>query len=190
MANATTSMNEEIHQLMEVLEKPEIRHSLQQLLEKLPEIQETIESVGEVMEFGKSVLKDEKTIGRYEDLVSTYNISLDTLSAIVQIIEKMPKLVHILQQLEDVTDFITAVLQDKQTTTYAINNAKEYIDPLIENGKKGMGFIKIVQQRAEEKPQNLTVFSMIKWMKDPSVQRLLNYVQATLDILKEKNKGE
>jgi len=188
MANATTSMNEEIHQLMEVLEKPEIRHSLQQLLEKLPEIQQTIESVGEVMEFGKSVLKDEKTISRYEDLVFTYNISLDTLSAVVQIIEKMPKLVHILQQLEDVMDFITAVLQDKQTTTYVINNAKEYIDPLIDNGKKGMSFIKIVQQRAEEKPQNLTVFSIIKWMKDPSVQRLLNYVQATLDILKEKNR--
>ncbi|MED3804296.1 hypothetical protein P4562_20450 [Lysinibacillus xylanilyticus] len=187
MANAMVSVSEELYQIIETLEKPEVRHSLQRLLEKLPNVEQTIESAENVVDFGKAVLADGKTIDRYEHFASTYNVGSETITAIVQLIEKLPKLVQIIHRLEDIIDFVTAVLQDKQTTEYTANNLKGYIDPYVEKGKMGMEFLKMVQQRAEGSPQHINVFSIIKWMKDPSVQRSLNYVQSALDILKEKN---
>jgi len=187
VANATVSMSEELYQILETLEKPEVRHSLQRLLEKLPNVEQTIESAENVVDFGKAVLTDEKTINRYEQFVSTYNVGSETITAIVQLMEKLPKLVQIIHQLENIIDFVTVVLQDKQTTDYTMNNLKSYVDPYVEKGKIGLDFLKMVQQRAEEKPQHINVFSIIKWTKDPSVQKTLNYVQSALDILKEKN---
>jgi len=187
MANATISMSEELYQIIETLEKPEVLHSLQRLLDKLPNVEQTIDSAENVVDFGKAVLTDEKTIGRYEQFVTTYNVGSETITAIVQLIEKLPKLVQIIHQLENIVDFVTAVLQDKQTTDYTMNNLKGYVDPYVEKGKTGLDFLKMVQQRAEEKPQHINVFSIVKWMKDPTVQKTLNYVQSALDILKEKN---
>lgn len=180
------NVSEELYQIIETLEKPEVRHSLQRLLEKLPNVEQTIKSAENVMDFGKAVLADEKTIDRYEHFASTYNVGSETITAIVQLIEKLPKLVQIIHQLEDIIDFVTAVLQDKPTIEYTANNLKGYIDPCVEKGKMGMEFFRMVQRRTEESPQHINVFSIIKWMKDPSVQRSLNYVQSALDILKEK----
>ncbi|GAB0170054.1 DUF1641 domain-containing protein [Lysinibacillus sp. CTST325] len=187
MANATVSMSEELYQIIEMLEKPEVRHSLQRLLDKLPNVEQTIDSAENVVDFGKAVLTDEKTIDRYEQFVTTYNVGSETITAIVQLIEKLPKLVQIIHQLENIVDFGKAVLQDKQTTEYTMNNLKSYIDPYVEKGRTGLDFLKMVQQRAEEKPQHINVFSIVKWLKDPAVQKTLNYVQSALDILKEKN---
>ncbi len=188
MANATVSMSEELFQIIETLEKPEVQHSLQRLLERLPSIEQTLESAENVVDFGKSVLADEKTVDRYEQFVSSYDVGSETITAIVQLMEKLPKLVQTIHQLENIIDFVAAVLQDKQTTDNTMNNLKGYVDPYVEKGKTGLDFLKMIQQRAEEKPQQLNVFSIIKWLKDPSVQKSLNYVQATLDILKEKNR--
>lgn len=187
MANATVSMSKELYQIIETLEKPEVRDSLQRLLEKLPNVEQTIESAENVVGFGKAVLTDDKTIDRYEQFVSTYNVGSETITAIVQLMEKLPKLVQIIHQLENIIDFGTAILQDKQTIEYTMNNLKSYTDSYVEKGKTGMEFFKMVQQRAEENPQHINVFSIIKWTKDPSVQKTLNYVQTALDILKEKN---
>ncbi len=187
MANITVSMSEELYQIIETLEKPEVRHSLQRLLDKLPNVEQKIDSVENVVDFGKAVLTDEKTIDRYEQFVSTYNVGSETITAIVQLLEKLPKLVQSIHQVENIVDFVTAVIQDQQTTEYTMKNLKGYVDPCVEKGKAGLDFLKMVQQRAEEEPQHINVFSIVKWLKDPAVQKTLNYIQSALDILKEKN---
>lgn len=186
MVKYSTNRNEDLFQIISELEKREVQESLTSLLRKLPELEESIDSVSNIFEFGKAVFDDKETLHKYDQLVSTYNLNLDTVTAIVALIEKLPKLVERVEQLENIIDFATAVVQDKKSTEYLLNDAKEYVDPIVGKGKEGMAFIQQVQSRAESNPQTISLFTLAKWIKDPAVQKGLNYAQAAIDVLNEK----
>jgi len=180
--------SDDLLQLLTELEKPEIQESLKSLLHYLPNIQKSVEVVENVLDFGKSVFQDEQALNKYEHLASTYNMNLETIEAGIVLIEKLPKLVKMLEQVENLIDFTTAVLQDKQTTEYAAASMKGYIDPIIQKGNKGKKLWQEVQQQVSSNTQPVKIMSIIKWMKDPTVQKVLQYVQATLEVLNNKKK--
>lgn len=188
MENPTTQSNGDLLQLIAELEKPEVQESLTNLLGKLPEFEKNIASLGNVVDFGKAMLQDETSLSKYDELVSTYNLSLETVQSLVALLEKLPNLVKMIDQLERIIEFVTAVLQDKQSTEYLISNLKEYAAPVMEKGQEGLSLFKEVQSRVECNPHSVKLFSLVKWLKDPIVQKSLCYVQATLEVLNEKSK--
>lgn len=186
MVNYSTTMNEDLFQIIGELEKPEVQESLTSLLRRLPEFEKSINAVSNIAEFGKAVLKDNEAMNKYDQLVSSYNVNKDTVNAVLMLIEKLHKLLKTIELLENITDFATSVIQDKQSTEYLLNDAKEYAEPILGKGKEGMAFIQQVQSRAESQSQNISLFTIAKWIKDPAVQKGLNYVQAAIDVLNEK----
>ncbi len=188
MAKMSATIHEEgdLMQLISELERPEIQQSLTSLLTKLPEIEKSIDSIGNAVQFGKAVLQDESTTRKYDELFSSYNLSLETVASLVTLLEKLPKLVQMIEQLENIIDFVSAVLKDEQSTDYLVSNLKEYAEPFLQKGKEGLSFYQEVQQKADCNPQNVKMFSLVKWLKDPAVQKGLCYVQATLDVLNER----
>lgn len=186
MVNYSTTMNEDLFQIIGELEKPEVQESLTSLLRRLPEFEKSINAVSNIAEFGKAVLQDNEALNKYDQLVSSYNVNKDTVNAVLMLIEKLPKLLKTIELLENITDFATSVIQDKQSTEYLLNDAKEYAEPILGKGKEGMAFIRQVQSRAESQSQNISLFTIAKWIKDPAVQKGLNYVQAAIDVLNEK----
>lgn len=187
MENSTTQSNGDVLQLIAELEKPEVQASLISLLGKLPEIEQQMTSLGNVVDFGKTVFQDDASLSKYDELVSTYNLSLETVAALVALLEKLPNLVKMIDQLERIIDFVTAILQDKQSTEYLISNMKEYAAPTIEKGREGLALLKEVQSRVECNPHTIKLYSLVRWLKDPIVQKSLCYVQATLEVLNEKS---
>ncbi|MGE7183912.1 hypothetical protein ACQKKK_07835 [Peribacillus sp. NPDC006672] len=187
MGYSETNTNKDMIQLINELEKPEVQESLTALLGKLPDIQKTLESAENIMDFGKSVVQDKESINKYEQTLSTLNINGETVVALITLIEKVPKLVSMIEQVENIMDFVTDIIKDKESTDYLLSNLKEYTEPILKEGKDGLSLIKRVKERADCNPQNVTIISVMKWMKDPTVKRVLCYVQAALEIINEKN---
>ena len=177
----------DLFQVIAELERPEIQESLTELIGKLPDIQRALDSAENIVAFGKSVLEDRESLGAYEQAASTYNINGETIAALIALAEKLPKLVQLIDQLENIMDFITSVLQDQESTDYILTNVKEYTDPIMRQGSNTLNLIREVREKAACGPQNIRFISIVKWLKDPVVQRGLCYVQAALDIMNEKN---
>lgn len=173
--------------LISELERPEVQDSLSSLLNKLPEFEKSITSIENVVRFGQSVLEDHTSLNKYDQLLSTYNISIESVTSLITLIEKLPKLVNMIEQLENIMEFVTAILHDEQSTEYIMSNVKEYATPLLSKGQEGLSLIQEVQNRVECNPQNVKLFSLVKWLKDPMVQKSLCYVQAALEVMNEKN---
>lgn len=168
------------------LEDPHIQQSMIELIRKLPEIQATLQSVEDIVSFSKSTMQDKQTTAMFEEKLSTYNVNGETVQALFSLLEKLPAMVKVVQQIEEISAFLLSIVQDKESSTYLINNFKEYADPVLKGGKSGLAFIQEVKARADCNQQAITVFSIVRWLKDPTVQKTLCYVQAALNILSEK----
>ncbi|WP_332645462.1 hypothetical protein [Lysinibacillus sp. 54212] len=177
----------ETNPLLEQLKQPEVQATLVSLLQQLPAYEKNLQAIDNVVSFGQAVLQDEQAIQKYDELVRSYNLNLETVEALVGLLEKLPKLLQIIDKLEDVLDFATAVLRDQQTIDYATASIQSYTEPVVEKGKQGLLLVKEIQQRAEDTTEPVKLFTIMKWLKDPSVQKSLKYVQATLQVLNKKS---
>ncbi|MGE7092961.1 hypothetical protein ACQKII_16210 [Lysinibacillus sp. NPDC048646] len=177
----------ETNPLLEQLKQPDVQAALVSLLQKLPTYEENLQAIGNVVSFGQAVLQDQQAIQKYDDLVRSYNLNLETVEALVGLLEKLPKLLQMINQLEDLLDFATAVLADQQTIDYATASIQSYTEPVVEKGKQGLSLVKEIQQQAEATKEPVKLFTIMKWLKDPSVQKSLKYVQATLQVLNKKS---
>lgn len=189
MVSVKTQESGDLLQFMMELEKPEVQKSLSLLMNKLPEIEKSIDSIGNIVQFGKSIIEDRAALDKYDQLASTYNLNMETITSLVVLLEKLPKLVKMIEQIENIVDFATAVIQDEQSTEYLINDLKEYAAPILNKGKDGLSLIQEIQNKVECNPHNVKLFSLVKWLKDPMVQKGLCYLEATLEVLNEKEKN-
>ena len=186
MSNGSTHEGGDLLQLITELEKPEIQQSLTSLLTKLPELEKSMDSIGNVVHFGKAVFEDQTSLNKYDQLLSTFQLNMETITAMVALLEKLPKLVKLIEQLEDIAEFVTAILKDEQSIAYLSSTMKEHAEPWLQKGKDGLSLLEEVQNRMECNPQNIKIFSLVKWLKDPLVQKGLCYIQATMEVLNER----
>lgn len=168
------------------LNKPEVQASLQKLIEKLPDLTAKIEQADHLLTFGQSVLEDERTMEKVKTKVDSINIDMNTLEAALRLLEKLPLLLELMEKLETVVRFAENVLADEKSIAYLQNSVEEYTEPIREKVEKGQSLWEEVQAKAEANTQHISLFIVLKWMKDPSVQRILSYVQALIETLPKK----
>ena len=185
---ATEMKTKQDNLLLAELEKQETQEVLVSLLQKLPELERNLESAANLIDFGKSVLEDEKTVNTYDSIVRTYSINGETLEALVQLLEKLPKLVQLVEQLENIIDFVTDILQDDASLDYVTKNVEEYAAPLLEKKIQGQALWAEIQEKVKEQDKPIKLTTILKWLKDPNVQTGLKYINATLQVLNNKNK--
>lgn len=176
----------EANPLLEQLKQPDVQAALVSILQNLPAYEKNLQAIGNLADFGQAVLQDKQALQKYDELIRSYNLNLETLEAMVGLLEKLPKLLQMVNQLEELLDFATAVLGDQQTIDYATASIQSYTEPVLEKGKQGLSLVKEIQREAETTQEPVKLFTIMKWLKDPSVQTSLKYVQAALKVL---NKG-
>ncbi|WLR51706.1 hypothetical protein LC040_02025 [Bacillus tianshenii] len=167
---------------IELLEKDEIRQSLQILLEKLPQFVDAILSVEQLLEVATVVLKDKQTTEQYIQKLEGLNINVDTIEALLQLIEKLPVLMKWLSKAEEVGTFAEAVVKDEQSLASLKNSVEELINPAKGKAQEGVSLLTEVKQRAESSQGQISIFTIMRWLKDPTVQKTLSYVQAFLEV--------
>ncbi|WP_338752154.1 hypothetical protein [Bacillus sp. FJAT-52991] len=168
------------------LDKPEVQASLQQLIEKLPLLTEKLEQVDHILSFGQAVMDDQHTMKKVKTKLDSTNIDVDTLEAALHLLEKLPLLLQLTEKLETVIRFAEQVLGDQQSIDYLQKSVEGYLEPVKTKINTGKTLWEEVQTKAEVNTQHISVFTVLKWIKDPSVQRILSYVQAFIDTMPKK----
>lgn len=173
--------------LMSELEQPKVKESLLYLIDKLPDIHQAVQSVDSIVKFGQSVMEDEKTIEMYEDRLSTYPIGYETIEAGIALLGKLPLLLQHVEMIEQITVFVQDVLGDEQSLEQISESINDL--PGIEEGKGALEIISEIKERAEfEEQEQISLFTLMKWLKDPTVQKGLHYTKTALTVIGEKTK--
>lgn len=166
--------------IQQQLQQPETQEAIVNLLANLPTYQKNMETLGEWIEFGKSVIQDKQSLSKYDELIRSYNLDLETIEALISLLEKLPRLNELLETADNFLQFGEAILKDEDSLEYAATSLKSYTDPVIEKGRQGLDLVKDIQQRAQADSEPIKLFTILKWLKEPSVQQGLKYVQAAL----------
>lgn len=171
--------------ILQELKQPETEQAIFALLANLPKYQHSLETICNFIDFAQSILEDKQTINKYEELFRSYNIDIQTVEALIGLLEKLPRLVELIEQFDNLLSFIEAILNDKESTRYLEESVKSYTKPVLGKVKEILSVWNDIQAYTEHQSEAITLFTMMKWIKDPSVQQLLKYVQATLVVLKK-----
>ncbi|WP_339162323.1 hypothetical protein [Siminovitchia sp. FSL W7-1587] len=173
----------EMNPIQQQLQQPETQKAIVNLLVNLPTYQKNMETLGEWIDFGKAVLQDKQSLNQYDELIRSYNLDLETVEALISLLEKLPRLNELIEKLDNFLEFGEAILHDEASLEYAAATLKSYADPVVEKGRQGLRIVKDIQQKAQADSEPIKLITILKWLKEPSVQQGLKYVQATLTTL-------
>lgn len=177
--------SQSLSNLLNQLENPEIQESLSSILKKLSEYEKGIESFNNMLTFGKDLFNDQQIGQKYDEILASYNVDFKTIHAIIGLLENLPKLNMILDQFIKIMDFANAILKDKQSIEYVTNNVSQYVEPLKEKTQLYKTFVSEVkeQMKSNENPEPINLFTILKWLKEPAVQNILQYIQVGIHVL-------
>ncbi|WP_217589767.1 hypothetical protein [Lentibacillus saliphilus] len=170
------------------LDHPDIQQSIEQLIHNLPAVEQALTAVKDAVDFGEAVLQDKRVHEAYESNLELTNINEDTLHALVTLLEKLPLLADVVTRLEEMLEFGATVLSDEQTVQNVMETLNEYVAPYKESLTRIQALKDDIKEQAEQQTSTITVFTIMKWLKDENIQKGLRYVQATIDVLSEKHK--
>lgn len=143
----------------DVLLDPKVQTSLNTVLEKMPQLAELMETL----------TKNEETLK-----------SLNT------VMESLPRLAKLLHLVDRVYAAAEDAVTDGSTLEGIVKVAQGYTAPVVEKVQQGRQAFEVAKERAEHDQTRYTVFSLLKMLKDPNVQKALRFTQAMLDALNEK----
>lgn len=172
--------------IQDQLKQPETQEAIVNLLANLPIYQKNLDQLGELLAFGTAVLQDQASIAKYDKLLRSYNIDIETVHALISLLEKLPRLNELIETLDNIILFAESAVKDEETMDYAMNSLQSYTDPLVEKGKQGIDIAKEIQQDAQLSGEPISIFQMMKWIKEPSAQQGLRYIRAALTAFNNK----
>lgn len=154
----TEAASEKHIDVSDVLLNPNVQTSLNTVLEKMPQLAELMDAL----------TKSEETIQSFITLID----ELPTLTKLVHLVSR------VYQAGED-------VVTDGSTLDGASKLIQGYTEPVVKTVKQGYQAYEVAKERAADDQTRYTVFSLLKMLKDPNVQKALRFSQAMLDALGE-----
>lgn len=173
------------HEWMDELKRPEIQSALTNLIRQLPELERTFHSIEQITQFSKHISEDTATMKAFEQRFQLSRINEESFDALITILGKLPILLQIIELMEQITLFIKNVLADEQSMEQIKASLLEL--PLINQRKEAKELIATIQERKNSIDHSISIFTIMKWIKEPKVQNYLKYIQATLDVLQQKH---
>ena len=176
-----------------VLSQPETERALLRLIEALPLWSERLEKLDQTLSFAEEVLKDKDSMnymleGLQADLPPV-TLDKETVFALVKLMDKLPKLVSVLEKIEPAFDFAMAVTEDKDALSYLYEGAVSYVQPALHKAEEAKTIVEEIKKRAQADRTPVTIFGLLKMLKDPLVQDVLITARTALAVLGErKNK--
>lgn len=144
----------------DILLDPNVQTSLNTVLEKMPQLAELMDAL----------TRNEETV--------------KSLVALVDQLPTLTKLVHLVSRVYQAGE---DVITDGSTLEGATKLVSGYAEPVVRVAKQGYQAYEVAKDRAAADQTRYTVFSLLKMLKDPNVQKALRFTQAMLDALGETN---
>ncbi|WP_274651359.1 DUF1641 domain-containing protein [Paenibacillus humicola] len=178
------------HPLEEALSKPEMISNIVTVFEKLPDLLKMFDSIDRTLTFIHEIMKDKESLNQsldnFKGEFPNVHFSRETLESALILLDKLPKFTRYVQVIEPIFDMLDSVVADKQSLEYLINSAKVAIEPWSSKVRDGVSLIKDIQFRATSHTKPFTLFSMLKLLKDPSVQKGFHLFSAFLEVMGER----
>lgn len=169
-----------------VLTQQEVEKALVSLATRLPEIERSLRKVEDTIDFGQSSLMDPAVRAKLDRMMDTSNLSVDTLTNIMKLTEKLPLLLRFSEQIEQIFLFMKDAYEDEATRDMVANRLEDYAKPLQEKAIETKNIAEEIRIRANQDPKPISLFTIMKWLKEPSVQQGLRYIQASIEVMSEK----
>lgn len=184
------TLNKNNEPLVEVLSDTRVQAALVTALEKLPAMMEQYVELEKTLAFAKNVFQDTDSVqyllaGLKSDLPDV-TINRDTLNATLKLVDKLPKLVEMLDSVEPMIEFAQAVLSDRQSLQHLLAGAEDLVKPAKDKVQEGLSIMEEAKRRAQADRTPVGIFSLLKLLKDPNVQYGIHFAQAALAVLGER----
>lgn len=169
------------------LAEPEVQESLTVLIQKLPQIKEMVLSAEKAAVLVSSISQDQRSLKqlgeKWDKLTQTHAINEETWQALITLLDKLPTLLAMIETLEKVQLFIQSFMQDKQSMEQLGESVKSYLAPVTEK----IELVKEAQERAKRDQTQVSLFTLLRWIKEPAVQDSLKFVRALLQVWSENS---
>ncbi|TCI25367.1 MULTISPECIES: hypothetical protein [unclassified Exiguobacterium] len=182
-------MNSTVHgeqTLESVLTQQDVEKALVSLAARLPEIERSLRRVEDAIDFGHASLMDQAVREKLDVLMDTSNLNIDTWTSAIKLTEKLPLLLTLIEQMEQLFMFMKDAYEDESTRDIVADRLEGYTKPLVEKATETKSIAEEVRRRAMNDTKPISLFMMMKWLKEPSVQQGLRYIQATIEVMSEK----
>ncbi|MEW9667902.1 DUF1641 domain-containing protein [Ammoniphilus sp. 3BR4] len=174
------------------LSNPEVQEALTTLVQKLPQIKEAVVKMEQGIEMVSVLATDSQTINNVAEPLSHISkvaLNKDNIDALLSLVEKLPKLAQTVEMLERATPFIEMIAKKENLVSVA-EVAEIVATPVTEKVQEGLSMVKEAKLRAEQNRESVSIFGLLRLLKDPTVQDGLKFAQAFLEVVSEKKPHE
>jgi uncharacterized protein YjgD (DUF1641 family) len=170
--------------LLEVMSQAHVQESLAHMLDRLPQLVQHLDAMERMASFASAVMSDRQSLeylytGIRDDLPPV-TLNKDTLAAALVLLDKLPKLVESLAVLDRGLDFVRALAADKASLEYLFQGAAGWVEPLQSRVQAGVDVVRAAEERSRNDTSPVSIFTVLRLLKDPVVQRGVHFAQALL----------
>lgn len=110
--------------------------------------------------------------------------------SLITVLKEMPKLATLLRTFGDFYDLLKSIMSDPSAIDTILVPLGNKIEPFQEKVANAKELYQEAKQRSEQEDTKVSLFSMLRLLKDPTVQKNLRLMQAMLTLISERGETQ
>ncbi|SIT05827.1 DUF1641 domain-containing protein [Alicyclobacillus vulcanalis] len=168
-----------------MLGDPDFQAKFVRVIERLAEWDEALGDLPSAIAFGRELMQDQESL-RYLIESASEEIPLhvhrDTLVALAQVLNALPSLVELMKPLLPLVEFAKEVLEDRASVDYLFQSLGAELQPVKRVVDEVRATAREAREVAAQDRSPVTVWSLIRLLKEPMVQKGLRYAKAFVQV--------
>ena len=108
--------------------------------------------------------------------------------SLITLLNQLPQLTEVVTALNKSYEFAHSIATDKVLVNDFANTAKGFGEPVVNTAKHIAVNAMEAKERAEQSTEVISIFSLMKMLKDPQIQKVLRFASAYLQVSNERSK--
>ncbi|AIQ58090.1 DUF1641 domain-containing protein [Paenibacillus borealis] len=110
--------------------------------------------------------------------------------SLILLVEQLPQITQLVSALTKSVDFVQSVASDEVLKSDTVGAIKEMAGPVVGSVKNLAATVIEAKDRADASSETVSLFGMMKMIKDPQVQNVLRFMNAYLQVSGERQSGK
>lgn len=124
-----------------------------------------------------------------EDLLNQL-LKPEVQESLILLVEQLPQITQLVNVLTKSVDFVESVATDEVLKNDTVGAIKEMAGPVAGAVKNLAATVIEAKDRADASSETISLFGMMKMIKDPQVQNVLRFMNAYLQVSGERQSGK
>ncbi len=126
-------------------------------------------------------------VASQEELLSQLS-KPEVQESLITLLNQLPQLTEVVTALNKSYEIAQSLATDQVLVSDFANTAKEFAEPVTKTAKNIAANAIEAKERAEQSKEVVSVFGLMKMLKDPQIQKVLRFANAYLQISNERSK--